>query len=65
MTADGKNVVIRGHAGWDGEEMSEEEIDSTLMDSFPAGDPPSWTLGTNSPEDRPRESEAGETLVYP
>ena len=27
MTADGKNVVIRGHAGWDGEEMSEEEID--------------------------------------
>jgi hypothetical protein len=33
-----------------GGEMSEDEIDSNLEDSFPASDPPSWTLGTNHKE---------------
>ena len=28
-----------------GEQMSEAEIDYNLMGSFPASDPPSWTLG--------------------
>ena len=28
-------------------EMSETEIDETLDDTFPASDPPSWTLGTD------------------
>jgi hypothetical protein len=28
-------------------EMSEEEIDRNLEESFPSSDPPSWTLGTN------------------
>jgi len=32
-------------AGVGGESMSEEEIDYNLMGSFPASDPPSWTLG--------------------
>jgi hypothetical protein len=26
-------------------EMSEAEIDATIADTFPASDPPSWTLG--------------------
>lgn len=32
-------------------EMSEAEIDQNLEDTFPASDPPSWTLGTNHVED--------------
>ncbi|MGH7825985.1 MAG: Dps family protein [Candidatus Binatia bacterium] len=38
--------------------VSEEMIDATLADSFPASDPPSWTLG----RDRYKEKEATATI---
>jgi hypothetical protein len=39
----------------DEDKLSDELIDATLADSFPASDPPSWTLGR---ERRRRSSEA-------
>ena len=33
------------------DEMSEAEIDGNLAASFPASDPPSWTLGTDHQEE--------------
>jgi hypothetical protein len=48
------------------EQMSEDEIDKTLADTFPASDPPSWTLGTDHRNEQAGEkptenSTAGET----
>ena len=43
----------------DASELSEDQIDDQLEGTFPASDPPSWTLGVTVPErvvaDRPDE----------
>ena len=44
MTGD-RDVAEQIPAGSSVKEPSEDEIDLNLIGSFPASDPPSWTLG--------------------
>ncbi|HEX8129644.1 MAG TPA: hypothetical protein VF527_11135 [Pyrinomonadaceae bacterium] len=48
--AEDKERVAQDTPRQDEGEMSEAEIDQNLAGSFPASDPPSWTLGTNHRE---------------
>jgi hypothetical protein len=41
--------------------MSEEEIDYNVMGSFPASDPPSWTLGIRPNKTKVRDFEGEKT----
>lgn len=57
MAEDENNLQHAGRQG--GEQMSEAEIDYNVMGSFPASDPPSWTLGVR-PSKTTREVFDGE-----
>jgi hypothetical protein len=53
----------RGTTAEDPDDPIETEIDETLDETFPASDPPSWTLGTNhhvKSQVEERDDEGGE-----
>ena len=56
MTED-KNRLERA-TGRSISELSEDEIDDNLMGTFPASDPPSWTLGVEREKRPVSESQA-------
>ena len=61
MAEDMRETAQGGGAG--GGEMSEREIDSNVEGTFPASDPPSWTLGTDhgvEPRDAPVKNQSEE-----
>ncbi len=46
-------------------EMSEAEIDRNLEGTFPASDPPSWTLGTDHQSDSSSEQSSDDVSPQP
>lgn len=51
--AESKKRAEAGRPAEQQSEMSEDEIDRNLVETFPASDPPSWTLGTDHLDESP------------
>ena len=51
--AEDKEPAEAGRPEEDKPAMSEDEIDRNLVETFPASDPPSWTLGTDHRDESP------------
>ncbi len=56
-----KEPAAAGQPEEDGVGMSEGEIDRNLIDTFPASDSPSWTLGTDHRDESQNKESRGES----
>lgn len=59
--AEDKEPAEAGRPEEDEVGMSEGEIDLNLIDTFPASDPPSWTLGTDHYDESQGEQNGDES----
>lgn len=59
--AEDKKPAKAGRSEEDEVGMSEAEIDLNLIDTFPASDPPSWTLGTDHHDESQGKQSGGES----
>ena len=65
--AEDKEPAEAGRPEEDEPGMSEDEIDLNLVETFPASDPPSWTLGTDHRDESPdtnADEDTGRVVVH-